>query len=195
MKQLIFLILASLTSYSLASDLDITRKTFLLSLGLGGGSTEYEFTAKGYGSYNFDYDSGEQDLGSAATIKFKIGGHLGKNNQHALYYVTHQDLFDIEESQITAGLAGIGYTYFLKPSSRSMFFEVNTGLGLISENEKLSMIGSGAVLAVGYEFAKNFQASAFCSVIAGLDEQVGTNYYYESQLEFTTFGVMIEAKL
>jgi len=124
----IFIVVGSSDIYSF--DGDGYRKGLIV--GLGGGP---HVTGGGFGSA-FP-ENGTAGLASS----LKVGA--GITDQFLLYFFG-----DIIDSQRTVGLIGIGARYYLRPESKSVYFDIGLGTGTAT--------GTGtAFFGIGYELQKH----------------------------------------
>lgn len=195
MYKLICLILVCLTSYSLAAEPDTTRKTFLLSGGIGGGVGQYTISAYNYGDAPFSYESGFQPAGFAASTKVRVGAVVGVARRNAVYILSHQDMYNIEEELISTILTGVGYTHYFRSQPGSIYAEFGAGFGLLDQSSETAGAGLGATIALGYEVSKHIQVGLYATSITIVDKQAGNGYYLETRTGFNNKGLMIEAKL
>jgi len=159
MKNIIcFLVLIVLANVQVAYAFDDNRQGFLIGLGVGYHNIDIDF------KYNGSNIASQSENGIATS--FKIGG--GFTNQFLLYYVRNSswynapyyDGFTTSDITYTIGLTGIGATYYLSPTSPSVYFLGAIGAGDISapfESGAKPDTGSAFMIGGGYEASKHIQ--------------------------------------
>lgn len=186
MKKAILVALAMVLAISAQAE---SRKTFLLSGGLGLGNSSFDVDADGYGNIF-------SESGSSFITSLKIGGVI--NKQHALYYTFLANSFTIEddydnELDITAALSGIGYSYYFSPAIKSAFVEVGLGSSVFmfdNGDDEEDHTGSGFMLGLGYQFAKHAEVSLFTMQLEAEDSS-----FSEIEYSNSSTGIKVDFKL
>lgn len=172
------------------------RNSFVLSAGAGFGMNNLEID----NSYN-----PETEASSGFIRSFKIGGLI--NQQHALYLHIQSTRFDIDYEDSSgsatfegnsAGLLGLGYTYYLKPEVGSAYVEASVGRGNFNIDDTingqtidLDSSGMAFLIGAGYEFNEHVQL--------GVSYQMGDtendNKKFDESYSYSTLGAKVEIKL
>lgn len=130
---------------------DFSRKGFLLSIGLGGGSIQQKI------SYDEVQSTPEKALSSVADITLGFGfteqftGFLTlKENRYTI-----ED--EIDKMNTSFQFTGVGGSYFLKPTAKSPFITGGVGIAsqVVDPEENLTINGVGCFLGIGYSLNKN----------------------------------------
>jgi hypothetical protein len=157
MKHLKWLVLLqTILCVNHADAFDGNRQGFLLSLGGGFHNTGTDFL--------YDGDKFADDSFKGLATSFKIGA--GITNQLTAYFVRNASWFSEYNSFLDddvtniIGLAGVGATYYLAPSSPSGFAMGAIGVADWSapfESDLETDTGAALMLGLGYEFSPHTQ--------------------------------------
>ena len=118
---------------------------------------KYKFEEHWELDFSFGGLSASED-GSGFSTNFKIGG--GLSAQSMLYYTNTVVWWTGLDANVTSGISGVGYSYFLSPQSPSFFLSAALGFGFASVEDSDTESGAGLGLGAGYEFAKNWTIEA-----------------------------------
>ena len=160
----------SLCLLTSAMALDGKREGFIVGLGAGFHSTNYEI-----------YDDDISKSGFATSLK--IG--YGFSEQATLYYIRNASWFSSNDDLFVNGIMGIGSTYYFSPTSQSFYLSGAIGLGdLVNIDENEGESGFGLMLGAGYEIRKHIK-------IEGNVIMSNIDYDYGEDLKPTSFQLTI----
>lgn len=184
MKIILFIIFVVLSASAHAE-----RNPFVLAAGLGVGMNALDISI---GSDDLETES---DIGLINS--FKIGGMFNKS--HALYLIGQSARFNFEvddgESYSGANnvIFGLGYTYYVKPTTGAPYVEVAAGAGSFSVDDgNLDLDSSGQVVLIGagYEVNDHLQIGATATINNTDNDRLDDESY-----SIRSFGFKAEIKL
>jgi len=171
------LVLAMGSTFAHAED----RSGFFLAGGLGLGTNAMEASFNG---------ATESESGNGGVItSFKIGGHINPN--FALYYQNEVSFFDDSgDNGYTAGMSGIGGTYYLDQSG-GFYLEGGLGLGVfVSDTGLIEGTGVGVLFGAGTEINDNLEAG-----LIFMSTSTEDSYWEGLEYGTKTFGAKLTLKL
>jgi hypothetical protein len=145
-KKAILAIAISSTLATSAFGFDGKREGFIIGLGAGFHSTNFEL-----------YDDDISKSGFATSLK--IG--YGFSEDVTLYYIRNASWFKSSDDLYANGIMGIGSTYYFSPRAETFYLSGAIGLGDFTNiDESESESGFGLMLGAGYELRKHIKLEA-----------------------------------
>ncbi len=170
-KKVVLGLTLSLCLVTSAFSFDGKREGFIIGLGAGFHST------------NFEYAQDDVSKSGFAT-SLKIG--YGFSETVTLYYVRNASWFKWNDNLHVNGMMGIGSTYYFSPRTRTFYLSGAVGFGDFADlDDDEAESGFGLMLGAGYELRKHIKLEANM-IMSTID----LDYYYED-LKPTSFQLTI----
>ena len=154
-----------------AFSFDNKREGFIIGLGAGFHSTNFEY-------------QGDDISKSGFATSLKIG--YGFSEDVTLYYIRNASWFKSDDNLHVNGMMGIGSTYYFSPRAETFYLSGAVGLGDfadLDDNEAES--GFGLMLGAGYELKKHIKLEANM-IMSTIDLD-----YHDEDLTPTSFQLTI----